>query len=136
MNGLTIELSREESGVFFELISSELRRLANEYDDDTGRIPGKRRMQARPELESVLKRWESAQPKIQGTGFVNLDAVAPCSLTLSGTERRACGNVARDGLKRMMRDLSDAPNPPEGVFAEIRKSADVAERIVRVLASA
>ena len=136
MSGLILELSKDESRAFFEILNSELRRLANEYDDDTGRIPGKRRMKARPALDAVLKRWASAQPTVPETDLVVLDEIRPCSVFLSETERKTCGGVIRDGLKRMEKDLADAPAVLTGVYAEIRRTADAAETISAALGAA
>lgn len=122
-----IMFTKEESEVFYELLNSELRCLVNEYDDDTGRIPGKRRMRTRPSLEIILKKWEATQPPVSGTVLVNLEDIHPCSLSLSQTERKVCRDVIGDGLKKMERDLADLPS---GALANaLTSKAAVAEKI-------
>lgn len=131
MNGSVLDMSAEESRVFFEFLDSEFHCLVNEYDDDTGRLPGKRRMKAFPDLKAVLNRWKDTQPIIPGTVFVSLENIQPCRIVLSDSERKTCRGVISDRLKRMKKELADVPHGP--LTKTLRTNTAVAEKIYREL---
>lgn len=58
-----LHLSKNEFIILEDIVGDELRMLINEYDDDTGRQPGKRRESTLPILTDWHKRLTEIQDK-------------------------------------------------------------------------
>lgn len=58
-----LHLSKNEFIILEDIVGGELRMLINEYDDDTGRQPGKRRVNTLPILTDWHKRFTEMQDK-------------------------------------------------------------------------
>lgn len=129
MSDLKLELNERESRDFFFSLDSELRKLVNEYDDDTGRIPGKRRLATLPVLSEVVSKWTATQPTIGNSNFVNLDAIVGATIVLSDEERTISKRILSDDAKGRRRYLEKTNPPYEGFLAEIFEDAGILEEL-------
>ena len=124
-------LSDKESSVFFDSVNNELRVLINEYDDDTGRIPGKRRMGNKDTLQTIMNQWQSTQPYIAGN-FISYDNIVSAELELSDREVKVIKNLLGKNEKDLMKEL--AGNPAyEGVYAYMYDDLQAIKEILKKL---
>ena len=124
-------LSDKESSVFFDSVNNELRVLINEYDDDTGRIPGKRRMGNKDTLQTIMNQWQSTQPHIAGN-FISYDNIVSAELELSDREVKVIKNLFGKNEKDLMKAL--AGNPAyEGVYAYMYDNLQSIKEILKKL---
>ena len=134
MRNTVLSLNEKESRVFFDAINSEQKCLVNEYDDDTGRRPGKGRMENLPALKSVISKWKAFQPKFpkpfNGTYLINLEAVAACELELSGKEITACKNVLRTQIRQLEQALAKYEPPFTGALADMHDELETEKDIL------
>ena len=124
-------LSDKESSVFFDSVNNELRVLINEYDDDTGRIPGKRRMGNKDTLQTIMNQWHSTQPHI-ADNFISYDNIVSAELELSDREVKVIKNLLGKNEKDLMKEL--AGNPAyEGVYAYMYDDLQAIKEILKKL---
>ena len=124
-------LSDKESSVFFDAVNNELRVLINEYDDDTGRIPGKRRMGNKDTLQTIMNQWQSTQPHI-ADNFISYDNIVSAELELSDREVKVIKNLLGKNEKDLMKEL--AGNPAyEGVYAYMYDDLQAIKEILKKL---
>lgn len=124
-------LSDKESSVFFDSVNNELRVLINEYDDDTGRIPGKRRMGNKDTLQTIMNQWQSTQPHI-ADNFISYDNIVSAELELSDREVKVIKNLLGKNEKDLMKEL--AGNPAyEGVYAYMYDDLQAIKEILKKL---
>ncbi len=69
--GMVLQLNQQESRVFFETIDSELKSVVNEYDSNTGRRPGQKRI----EDGKYAKVWLIPENTSKPLGVSNLTKV-------------------------------------------------------------
>ena len=116
-------LSDKESSVFFDSVNNELRVLINEYDDDTGRIPGKRRMGNKDTLQTIMNQWHST---------ISYDNIVSAELELSDREVKVIKNLLGKNEKDLMKEL--AGNPAyEGVYAYMYDDLQAIKEILKKL---
>ena len=133
----TIHLTDNESKVFYEVINSELRKVINEYDDDTGRTPSKKRIADGRHARSILEdKWAKTQPKVANSDFINLDNIKACDIDLTDEEvkyaRKLLDKALMDYRKYIPADSPQAQNPT-GMIATIIQQAKDIETVISKL---
>lgn len=128
--GRIIRLDKKEGEVFADILSLELKYLVNGHDDNTGRVPGKKRTAKLGLLKEILKKWDATQPKIPGSNHINLDAVTGCEITLTGKEIKYCGQQLRQYRDRIRKELSAAAAPYTGAYAAMDDRATLIDGIL------
>lgn len=101
---MVIKLTKTETENIFQTVLSELKCIVNEYDDDTGRCPSKKRIADGKYAESIMKQLEKCQSKIPNTDFINLDNIEECTLEL---DKRESSYIAKL-LQKNIGELSKA----------------------------
>lgn len=124
---MLLSLSNSESKTFFEIINSELKCVINEYDSDTGRRPGKKRMEDGKYAKSIMEKWEITQDEIQNTNFINLDKIKNCKLDLTKEESIYSKKLLDKCIKEFEKELSNFQKPYFGitqVFADTKNDIE------------
>ena len=95
-----IELNADEAMVFLFAVDGELKDLVNEWDPDTGRIPGKQRLAKRPLLEKIMGKWITAQGLPSDAAFIPYNKVGPCLLSFSKREVREIKSLTKKMVRK------------------------------------
>jgi hypothetical protein len=127
---MIISLSAKEAKAFYSVIGSEMRKVINEYDEDTCRVPSKKRIKDGQYGKNIIDKWEAAQPKISGTNFVNLDNTVACNLDLSDKEIAYSKHLLDKAVSELRKELAPYPKPYTGVLAAFDDEATAAENIL------
>ena len=112
-----ITLSQSESKSFFEIIDSELKCVINEYDSDTGRVPGKKRISEGKYAKSIIEKWINTQPKIPNSPYINMERITACTLALTDKEVSYSKHLLDKAIKECRTELSKYLKPYTG-FAQ------------------
>ena len=126
-------LNKEESVVFSEILSTEQKCLVNEYDDITGKTPGRMRKKNISMLNDIIKKWSATQQRIAGTTFIDLSAIEKCTIELSDQEKEYCRALLTRTQSVMRKELGNAGQPYTGVYGTMNKTAETIEDIIRKL---
>ncbi len=126
---MTLNLTEKESRTFFDIVNSEVHCLVNEYDPDTARCPGKKRMRGLPLASSIEDKWKATQPKIGDTSFINLDTIAACDIDLTDKECSYSKKLLEKAAGDIRKELSEYQAPYSGVLEQMAQMADTAEVI-------
>ncbi len=132
-NPMKISLTNEESRTFFDIVNSEVRCLVNEYDPDTARCPGKKRMQGLPLASSIEDKWKDTQPQIGDTGFINLDTIVACDIDLTDKECSYAKKLLEKAAVDIQKELAGYEKPYTGMLLEMADMADTAKEIAAKL---
>ena len=132
-----LDLTQEESYIFEEVLSDEERCLANNFDDYTGKRPGKKRMLGRDMLQTILKKWETEQnilPFSEDDDSCDLwDSLDPIACTLELTEKEAayCRELCIVYLAICKEDLVKyKAQETDDIVREIADNARIVEAIL------
>ena len=130
---MVLELTKSESKIFYDTISSELGCVVNEYDPDTGRCPSKKRIADGKYAKNIINVLECTQPKIKNINFINLDKIKECSLNLSNEEAKYVKNLLENNIKECDKELKRQTPPFTGVLSELRNYSLEATKIITKL---
>ena len=130
---MVLQLTKNESELFFECIDFELRSVINEYDPDTRRCPSKKRIKDSEHAKSIIDKWIETQNIIPDTTFVNLDNINPCKLELADKEVSYSIALITKNIKDFENSLSSSPFPHFGVLKVIEDNVTILKDILRKL---
>ena len=130
---MTIHLTNNESKTFFNIINGELRCVINEYDDDTGRCPGKQRINDSKHAKSIIQKWIATQPKIQNTAFINLDVITECDIDLSKPEITYTTKLLNKVIKKLEKELAVYNKPYTGYIQNLDNIVTTSKAIIQKL---
>ena len=128
--GMVLQLNQQESRAFFETIDSELKSVVNEYDSNTGRRPGQKRIEDGKYAKSIIEKWIQTQNMIPGTPYVNLDVINACKLDLTSSEVTYSRNLLQKDIKRYQKELAQFSKPYKGVLLAMYESMSVMQQLV------
>lgn len=126
---MLIQLTKDESKTFFEIINSELKCIINEWDSDLGRCPSQKRIKDGKYANSIIDKWTQTQPNIQHTQFINLDKICACDLDLSDKEIAYSKRLLDKNAKECRKELAKYSLPYTGMLLEFDRIATCAEKI-------
>ena len=131
---MEIILTAEEARVLYDLVEDEQRCVVNEYDSNTGRRPGRKRMQNKPQVISVTEKILKALPKNGGgSRFVDLDAFEDCILDISDRESFCVRHLLEDCLNDCKKALATTEKPYAGAYADIEKAMEAITSVLKKL---
>ncbi len=127
-----LELSERESNVFIDLICSEVKCLVNEWDDQTMRMPSKKRMAKKELIFGIQDKWEKAQPSVTKTHnrISILPPASACTLFLTKKEMTYCRALFTQKLKRIKKYLEQCERPYTGAAKEINEYVLCTESLI------
>lgn len=134
----SVFLDGKENEVFYNVLSAELKCLMDEYDSDTGRKPGRKRMARLPVLEGVVSRWEDFQLKTVGPSGTDVVVLSgppvSCVIPLSDREAAVCRDILKESGAAIVRYLGKFDPPYAGILLDMSRIASTAEGLCRKLA--
>lgn len=130
---MLLQLNQQESRVFFETVDSELKSVVNEYDSNTGRRPGQKRIEDGKYAKSIIEKWIQTQNMIPGTPYVNLDVINACKLDLTSSEITYSRNLIQKEIKAYQKELAQYPTPYTGVLQTMYESVMVMQQLISKL---